>query len=670
MKRVFLFAALLALTAVAVAQQPADTLGRPRVAVVLSGGGAKGVAHIGALKVIEAAGIPVDMVCGTSMGALMGGLYCIGYSPEELDSLVRAQNWSFLLSDRKSYSFMNINERRRQHTFALRHEFHQGGANTDGGVIRGANLATLFNRLCSGYTDSLDFNQLPIPFACVATNLVDYGEVDFHSGSLPVAMRASMAIPGVFTPVRIGDSVLVDGGLTNNFPADIARQMGADIIIGVTVKGDLEDADGLDDMVSILGQIMEFGMRPKYEANAELCDVLITVDVHGYTTASFNPPALDTLMRRGEEAAFNSWRDLVAIAERTGIDTQCRTASPLRRHHLQATGRSTAKPVPSALVGFRSDSEELGALQLGFEWPLLSSVPMELDATLRLGNRLMARVDYMLFPKGFTRPMASIAFHDNNLDIYTNGHRTHNARYRQLQLDLVPLNFLWRRTFVQIGLRWDYFNYYGGLLSDQPISYDISDDHYFSYHATLMRNTENNWYYPTRGFRFRASYAYRTTNLVQFNRQVGLSDISAYWRTNLAIASRLTLQPMLYGRMLLGDEVPLAFSNALGSEWFGHTVEQQMPFPGIGRLEYIEPQFAAFQLQAQYSFGRNHYALLRLAAGINAASASDLVGSWPNFVGIQLGYSYSTLVGPLDARLGWSNRTNRPYLFLSFGHEF
>lgn len=197
---------------------------RPKVAVVLSGGGAKGVAHIGALKVIEEAGYPIDIICGTSMGALVGGLYSIGWSPTELDSLVRAQDWTTLLSDRVDPDMLNLRQREEQNTYALIRGLTSDKPQS-GGLIRGRNLMILFRQLCAGYLDSIDFNTLPIRYASVATDIVTNTEVDFHDGYLPVAMRASMAIPGVFTPVRIGDSVLIDGGLRNNFPVDIAREM-------------------------------------------------------------------------------------------------------------------------------------------------------------------------------------------------------------------------------------------------------------------------------------------------------------------------------------------------------------------------------------------------------------------------------------------------------------
>ena len=190
---------------------PAHAQQRKSVAVVLSGGGAKGVAHIGALKVIEEAGIPIDYIVGTSMGSIIGGLYSIGYTPCQLDSMVNHQNWSFLLSDRISWEDQTMTERKNSETYILSVPLKKDlKANVFGGVIKGQNLGNLFSELTVGYHDSINFNKLPIPFACVSENIVNGEEVVFHNGVLATAMRASMAIPGVFTPVRMGDEILTE----------------------------------------------------------------------------------------------------------------------------------------------------------------------------------------------------------------------------------------------------------------------------------------------------------------------------------------------------------------------------------------------------------------------------------------------------------------------------
>ena len=293
---------------------------RKKVGVVLSGGGAKGMAHIKALKVIEEAGIPIDYIAGTSMGAIVGGLYAIGYTTEQLDSMVRKQDWTFLLSDRIKRSAMSLTDRERSEKYTVSIPFTKTPKDAAaGGLMKGQNLANLFSDLTVGYHDSIDFNKLPIPFACVAANVVNGEQIVFHDGILSTAMRASMAIPGVFTPVRQDSMVLVDGGIVNNYPADVVKAMGADIIIGVDVQNALKKADKLNSVPDILGQIVDITCQSNHEKNVDLTDTYIRVNVEGYSSASFTPAAIDTLMRRGEEAAKEQWNSLLALKKKIGI---------------------------------------------------------------------------------------------------------------------------------------------------------------------------------------------------------------------------------------------------------------------------------------------------------------------------------------------------------------
>ena len=191
--RKYLLMVLLILTAQMTMAQDSLPQQRKKVAVVLSGGGAKGMAHIGALKVIEKAGIPIDYIVGTSMESIVGGLYSIGYDSHKLDSMVRCQDWSFLLTDKINRKNQNFEGRENQDTYFISMPLRKKkGQELAGGLIQGQNLANLFSKLTVGYHDSINFSTLPIPFACVATNLINNTEIDLHSGWLSTAMRASM----------------------------------------------------------------------------------------------------------------------------------------------------------------------------------------------------------------------------------------------------------------------------------------------------------------------------------------------------------------------------------------------------------------------------------------------------------------------------------------------
>lgn len=301
---------------------PAAMADRKRVGLVLGGGGAKGVAHIGVLKVLEEAGIPIDYIAGTSMGAIVGGLYSIGYNATEIDSMVRAQDWSMLLSDRVKRSSLTFPEKKNSERYVLSLPFGKGKREPSiQGMIKGQNLQTLFSNLTIGYHDSVDFNRLKIPFACVAVDVVDGKEYVFHDGSLSLAMRASMAIPAVFAPVRIDSMVLVDGGIRNNYPADVVKEMGADIIIGVDLgTSDLKSIDKINTPWDIVGQIVALQGYDKYGGNRDMTDLLLRPNTSPYNSASFNEVALDSLISRGEEVARSRMDEILELKSRIGID--------------------------------------------------------------------------------------------------------------------------------------------------------------------------------------------------------------------------------------------------------------------------------------------------------------------------------------------------------------
>ena len=750
MKRIFILLATILLCCTVNAQHNDNTaVGRKKVAVVLSGGGAKGMAHIGVLKVLEKAGIPVDIITGTSMGSIIGGLYAIGYNANALDSMVRVQDWSYVITDKEDLRRQSLSDREKQNTYAFSTGLTIGKKDMNaGGLIKGKNLAELFQQLCTGYTDSLDFtHDLRIPFACVATDIIDNSEVDFHSGRLPQAMRASMAIPAAFSPVRISDKVLVDGGLKNNYPADIAREMGADIIIGVTVQGAPKAADDLGNTMSILSQIIDVNCKNKYDENLAITDLHLPVDTKGYSSASFSQAAIDTLIRRGEELAMRHWDDIIALKQRIGIDETFHPTilHPLRpqvmtekqrvvgytfenmtpnaeqflrqKFRLNKTDSIDARleqelttsmrvdlfyqtaecrlvPVGDAVrvilsagnrksaqfhAGFRYDTEEYAAVQLGLDIPLKTDVPVNTDITLRLGKRLMAKGELTVHPHSFTRPTISYAFHRNDVDIYMDGERSYNILYNQFQGNLFPINFDLRHFNLQFGVRWDYMHYRNKLGSENSIQVTLKNEHFISYRGQLKYNSEDNWYFPTHGARFNAEYAYVTNNLTKLNvrddkgtvigKKTGMSEVSANWRMSFPLGSRLTLQPMLYDRLLFGTAIPPVFGNAIGGDWFGHYIEQQMPFAGIGNIEYVSHQFVAAQLQAQQRIGSSNYVLLRVAGAQQADHLKELADH-RTLLGVQAAYYYNTMFGPIGATIGYSNRTKEPYFYLNIGYEF
>lgn len=327
MRKTVLIILLLLATIALPAQKKRNQSRRPKVGVVLGGGGAKGASHIGALKYIEEMGIPVDYVAGTSMGSIIGGLYAMGYSPDELTKLISQLDWSEYIGNSIVRPMMAEEVRQRNSTLLVNVPFSLESllgkeskpfiSQLPSAYVSNSSLINLFNVLCVGYQEDMDFNDMPIPFACVATDVITGEEVVLRSGSVPTAMRASMAIPGVFSPVEIGDMVLVDGGLVNNFPADVLRDMGADIIIGIEITKDKRlTRNDIQSLPQLLGQLVTNSTSGKRKENREMCDIWIVPDVSGFGMLSFTPDAIDTLVGRGYKKAAEYHDQLEAIKQR------------------------------------------------------------------------------------------------------------------------------------------------------------------------------------------------------------------------------------------------------------------------------------------------------------------------------------------------------------------
>ncbi|MBR0029094.1 MAG: patatin-like phospholipase family protein [Bacteroidales bacterium] len=319
---------------------------RPTVALVLSGGGAKGAAHVGVLRYLEEHNIPIDLICGTSMGGLVGGMTALGYDSAYLDSLLRAQDWLTMLTDRIDPSYYSYNRKVYRETYLLSIPFYyskkdfqsriddqvryfdDGARSTFGenslasslpsGYVYGFNVNNLISSVSVGYQDNMDFSELPIPFFCVAADLVSMKAKNWTKGSFKDAMRSTMSIPGLFKPVRSRGEILVDGGVRNNFPVDIARAMGADLVIGV----DLSDLDLTYSQVNNIGDIvMQFVSmlgKDSFDQNVESADVFIKPDLKGYNMMSFTPVAIDTMIHRGYVAASMKADEIAEIEKIVG----------------------------------------------------------------------------------------------------------------------------------------------------------------------------------------------------------------------------------------------------------------------------------------------------------------------------------------------------------------
>lgn len=396
----------------------AETVQRPKVGLVLAGGGAKGAAHIGAIKYIEELGIPVDYVTGTSMGAIIGGLYALGYNPDEMDEIIKSVDWNNLLGNSAERDNISYPIKKRTDSYLLSLPFGFKGTNKrnnselienhiedlsskgeiintenspailnslPAGFISGNNVENLFNDLAIGYQDSIDFKDLPIPYACVTTNMLDGSEVVLKSGKVSYAMRSSMAIPIIFAPTDYQDMLLVDGGMVNNFPTDICKEMGADIIIGIELsKGFKVDMDQVESLPGMLSQLMAIVTSGHNAENRKLCDAYIRPDVSGYGMLSFDSGSIDNLVERGYQEAVKCKEELLAIKKLVEVN------GPVQKelHAPKAFSIDKIDTLVLSKVTYNNISDT-DAAWMSRKWKLKTGKPMSADNIRTIMSRFI-----------------------------------------------------------------------------------------------------------------------------------------------------------------------------------------------------------------------------------------------------------------------------------------
>ncbi|HEY0954667.1 MAG TPA: patatin-like phospholipase family protein [Roseateles sp.] len=291
---------------------------RPRIGVVLSGGGARGLAHIGVLRVLEEMQVPVDLVVGTSMGAVVGGAYASGRSLDEIEALVKAANWNAILADRPARERLSIRRREDDERLPSRIEFGfdlQRGATLPSGAAGNGQLEATLSSLLPTLRAEDPLRTLPLPFRAVATDLLSGAMLDQADTPLFLALRASMAVPGVFAPLRVNGRPRVDGGLVRNLPIDIARQLGADIIIAVNVGTPLLEDREITSAVTVANQMLQILTEQNVQRSLQELrpqDIVIDPDLPGMGFMDFD--RADEAMATGRRAALAAGERLAALA--------------------------------------------------------------------------------------------------------------------------------------------------------------------------------------------------------------------------------------------------------------------------------------------------------------------------------------------------------------------
>lgn len=317
MRNIFYITFLFCLICGLATAQNNEAVKKPKVGLVLSGGGAKGFAHIGVLKVLDSLNINIDHVAGTSMGAIIGALYASGYTGKQLDSIFNNLDFDDVISDNIPRAAKTFYERDNSEKYAVNLPFEKFKVKLPSALSRGQNVFNLLSKLSLPVSDVSEFKKLPIPFFCMATNIETGESIILDSGNLAQAVAASGALPSLFQPVIIDDKILIDGGVTNNYPIDELRAKGMDVIIGVDVQDGLADRKNLNSAPDILLQINNYRTINDMKLKAEKTDIYIKPDISNFSVISFSEGK--SIIDAGENAALKEFHDLSLLPKNKGV---------------------------------------------------------------------------------------------------------------------------------------------------------------------------------------------------------------------------------------------------------------------------------------------------------------------------------------------------------------
>lgn len=703
---------------------------RPKIGLALSGGGAKGFAHVGALKVFEEVGLPIDFICGASMGAFIGGLYAIGYRAHDLEQLILQTEWNDYLNDDVARRSLAMEQKLRNARYIAELPIRDGKVQLPSGLISGQKITRLFSRLTLPVHHIKDFKDFPIPFACVATDIVTGEAVVLKNGYLAEALLASMAIPTIFAPVRIGERLLVDGGLVRNLPAEDVRDLGADIIIAVDVSAPLLSEEELTSFFDILNQAVSFMSVSSTLRQRRLCDILIKPDVSREPVFDFSHP--DSLIRAGEVAARAILPQLRSLADSMRVFTnhakppavapadsfyieeisieglkklsrdfvlselQIHPPRWLTREELEkAASRVSSSEIfeqvfykvePEATgsrlqikvleksehlfrFGLRYDSATEASVLLNGFFRNVAQTNSVLNLDLKLGQQIYFDAQYFFHAGRRPRFGFRNRFHfaDDFLDLFSGDQRVASLQIQSLFGETMIGTIFSNSFAIGLGAR---FEYSDRSFRVGPEGLPSSSSTMLPIFFQLWLDTQDRANFPSRG----ASVVFRN----EATHKNLLSDLTFsrhYFDFKLALPlnRRLSLLSELLLAAAYGDSLPAHYQFILGglNTPVLHLEKDlsRVSFVGLKPQELLGEHVQFFQMGLQYELLSRIFLQLRVNAG-NRFDSQRLDFSSERFLyGVGLTVGAATPVGPVEFTI-MSGSRHGLLTFLNMGYQF
>ena len=711
---------------------------QPKVGLVLSGGGAKGFAHVAILKEIDRAGIQLDYIGGTSMGAVVGGLYAVGYSGVQIEEIIKNTDFVNVLRDRLPRSTSTFFEKENGEKTKITLPANKGKVGLPKGVSRGQNVLNLLFELLDDKESINDFSKLPIPFYCIATDVETGKGVLLEKGSLALALRASSSFPTLLNPVTINNKLLVDGGIANNFPVSIMKSKGMDIVIGVDVEGRLYEKEKLTSAIAILNQIVSYQMYHKTENEKEKLDVYIHPDIFEFSVVDFDKK--HKIIEKGELVAEKFSKVFKEIAAKqqlkknvktVNINTSKRYISKINligsHYYTRAfvlgklnikEGDSISRQEISKRINLLSATKNYNRIDYHLEKQNDESYQLNFDlkesndnATLSLG----AHYDF-LYKSGILANYSQKHLIRKNdlfsLDVILGDNLRYNlnyfvdngfyisygfkSRYNHFRssskfnpvlsqfptlnnIDLKYTDFT-NQIFVQttfdrkfalgVGIEHKHLKASTETITSGGNETVIDNSEYFSAFGYLKLDTYDKKYFVTKGYFADLNFKWYVKSTDFNNNFNSFAQAKGTLGFATTIANKLTFQNTNEAGFTLNNSASDIFDFHLGG-YNQNYINTFVSLYGYDFAELSDKSFLKSEFHLRYALAEKHYAsFIANYARLEGNVFKDIDIFQDIKSGYALGYSYNSIIGPIEIKYSWSPDNNQNYWLFNLGFWF
>ncbi|AZA72509.1 patatin-like phospholipase family protein [Chryseobacterium indoltheticum] len=689
----------------------------PKIGLSLAGGGAKGFSHVGVLKVLDSLGVKVDYISGTSMGAIVGGLYASGYSGKEIEKIVMDTDFYSLIRDpksRKESSFFNKSVDKYLFTIPLKN----GKITLPSSISSGQKNVYLLKELFKNVSNVNDFSKLPIPFMCVATNLESGNMKIFESGDLVQSIMASSAFPSLMDPVKIGDSIYIDGAMTVNYPSKPLKDKGIDIVIGVDLNQDLSKREDLNNIISILNQVIDFGIQKDTRRQYKHTDINIKPNLTGMTATSYDDKK--KILDSGYVEGLKYAAILDQLPKRE-FDRLRQAVNPIYSNVYKIDsisidgGRIYGKNYVLGKMGLRLPSlQTYGSINRGLDKLVATNnysfinydivtennfnylklyvtedearhflkVGLHYDEIFKTGLLLNYSAKRLLFKNSNLsldvvvgdKPRYYLNYFVDNgyipgFGIYSSGMSFDLRNSSNINAD----NWEWLRNEVYIQSVWKDKFAIGAGISHDYFEAEINGlnkryNRFLNPYVFLKSDTQNDRDFPTKGFYLNAEG--KVIDLMKSEVEKRLIQVKADVRVNLPITKQLSYHLNLYGGITIGENLPEFYQYRLGGI-FEQNIVNFKNFSGFYFAQLNSNNVVLVSNDLQFKFYKN----LFLSGNFSFANLSDDISFEDavkvNYSSLGATLGYKSPFGQIKLNFSHSLKNNQKGIFsVILGHWF